>query len=182
MTTARLVYVVGQPGAGKSTLMAALTREYHRTQVEGPVPHDILTHPVTGAVVGAEMGRRRETFSGTDALASSIITQAVPWIQHVPYTLLLGEGARLGNQRFLLAARGAGYCVTLALVDHELAETWREARSNVLQRTQNEAWVRGRHSASVNLARAMESHSVQVVRGHPDALLPVLKEIVSECA
>lgn len=172
----RLIYLVGQPGSGKTSLMRRLTAGYERLPVDGPVPHDQLFEGVTGAVTHAEIGRQRGDFSGTDALASAIIDRAVPWIGAKPYPILLGEGARLGNKRFLGAAVDAGYVVVLAVLDHPQAEEWREIRSKQLGKFQNAGWVKGRLTASRNLAEDPPD-GVAVVRGHPDELYQGLLSI-----
>jgi hypothetical protein len=181
--THRMIYLAGQPGAGKSTLMTALTAPFNRHKIapneDYPVAHDVLTDSRDGSIIGAELGIRRETFSGTDALPSAIIDKAVPWIATRPYRLLLAEGARLANKRFLEAAIDAGYDVTLALLDHDQAEDWRDIRSKQLKREQNESWVRGRLSASRNLADALKGKA-RVLRGHPDALRQGLEEIIAD--
>jgi len=176
--THRMIYLVGQPGAGKSTLMHTLLGRFDLLAREEPVPHMCLIDRTTGTIVGAEIGRRREAFSGTDALASAIIDKAVPWVLSRPYPLLVAEGARLGNKRFLESAIEAGYDVTLGLLDHDQAEEWRAIRSKQLKRTQNESWVTGRRSASRNLAKAMEGKA-RVLTGHPDELRPALAEIIA---
>lgn len=184
--TNRLVYLVGQPGAGKSQLMAKLTEGLVRLPFEPPevlVAHDLLVDKVTGAEVGAEIGKRRELFAGTDALPSSVIDKAIPWLSVAPYGLLLAEGARLANKRFLYAALNAGYQVTLALLDHPDADTWRKRRAKAIGREQNPSWVKGRLSASRNLAEIFEkigdAEPVTVLRGHPDELYDQLKAVIS---
>jgi len=177
----RLIYLAGGPGSGKSTLMAALTSRYDRMPCyRDKPPHDVLVDRGTGAAVGAEIGRRRASFGGTDALASTIINTAVPWVESKPYPLILAEGARLACQRFLLAAT-ATYDVTLALLDHPQAEGWRVARSQANNRFQNEAWVRGRISASRNLADKLDGRErITVLRGHPDDLQPILAGLLAD--
>ncbi|AGT12741.1 adenylate kinase [Mycobacterium phage Phelemich] len=177
--TYRMIYLVGQPGSGKSTLMAELTRPYDLLVREETVPHLGLIDRTTGEVIGAEIGKRRDSFSGTDALASAIIDKAVPWVSTRPYEMLLAEGARLANARFLDAAIAAGYDLTVALLDHDQAEEWRLARSRKLKRVQNESWVKGRLSASRNLADAMKGKA-RVLRGHPDQLRQGLQEIIAD--
>lgn len=179
--TTRLIYLVGQPGSGKSVLMAKLTAPFGRGPVDtslnvecGCVAHDMLVDKTTGEVIGAEIGKRRELFSGTDALPSSIIEKAIPWIEAEPYPLLLAEGARLANIRFIKAALTC-YHVTLALLDHSDADAWRKRRAKLIGREQNPAWVKGRLSASRNLADQLEGTAgVTVLRGHPDELYPQL--------
>ena len=181
--TKRLVYLVGQPGSGKSTLMAELTKGFDRLPVEPPgvpVAHDRLVSRITGEVVGAEIGKRRDLFSGTDALPSSVIDKAVPWVQRAPYPLLLAEGARLGNRRFIMEASQV-YQVTLALLDHDEQEAWRRQRSKQIGRIQNDSWVKGRLSASRNLADQVAGRlNIDVLRGHPSELIEELRAIVSE--
>ena len=193
--TPRMIYLVGQPGSGKSTLMAGLTKGLVRVTLDAdrePVPHDQLVDRVTGEVVGAEIGKQRGAFSGTDALASSIIDKAVPWVQSQPYDLLLAEGARLANKRFIQASADAGYAVMLGLLDHDAAEGWRKKRSKALGREQNPSWVKGRLTASRRLADAYpsalvvagaviapEPGKVAVLKGHPDELERVLAAFMS---
>jgi hypothetical protein len=178
MTTPRLHYLIGAPGAGKSTLMAKLTDPFDRLLVpspDAPVAHDQLRLRGTSEVVGAELGVQRGLFSGTDALPSSIIEKAIPWVQTRPYDLLLGEGARLANKRFLLAARDAGYELIVALLDHKDRPAWHAARQEQIGREQNPSWVQGRVTASHNLAEQLGQQAngpagLIVLAGHPDQL------------
>ncbi|QGH75255.1 terminase small subunit [Mycobacterium phage Quesadilla] len=187
--TNRLIYLTGQPGSGKSALMARLTEGFDRIAIappETPVAHDQLVRKVPGGyddgtieIIGAELGKRRELFGGTDALPSSIIEKAVPWVEDAPYRLILGEGSRLSNKRFLLAGVRGGYEVTLVLLDHPSAEEWRLERSQEIGRTQDASWVQGRLTASRNLATWAEEQALDVMRGHPDELLGSLQELIS---
>ncbi|QHB37309.1 terminase small subunit [Mycobacterium phage BirdsNest] len=176
--TDRLIYLIGAPGSGKSTLMARLTSHLEREpQTGGPVAHDLLRF-LDGVVAGAEIGRRRELFGGTDALPASIIEKAIPWVQSRPYELLLAEGARLANQRFLMAAREAGYEVHLAHLDHPDVEEWRAKRSEEIGKVQDASWVKGRTTASAKLAEHFVRHpelGVRVYNGHPDRLIEELE-------
>lgn len=173
MAEDRLVYIVGEPGAGKSTLMAALTEGWERHELPGQPKRDLLIDGTDTKAV--ELGRRRPGgFSGTDALSSTVINSAEPWLFRHEAPLVLGEGARLGNARFLSAAVQAGYETLLVLLDHSEARRWRTSREAVLGRQQNPTWVKGRRTASLRLAESPPA-GVHVLRGHPDDLLPRLR-------
>ncbi|QWY84351.1 adenylate kinase [Mycobacterium phage Knocker] len=182
--THRLVYVVGPPGSGKSTLMARLTEEFQRVPAivpdHGPVAHDEFLDADGNPIDAAELGVQRGLFSGTDALPSSVIDKAVPWLFEKPYRLILAEGARLANKRFLSAAVEAGYEVVLAVLAHDDAEAWRKRRAKAIGRDQNPSWVKGRVTATANLATwACDQPGIDVVTGHPDAVFESLASVVS---
>ncbi|WAB09180.1 adenylate kinase [Gordonia phage LittleMunchkin] len=169
----RLVYLIGQPGSGKTTLMSRITNNAARVHTPHPVPRDLLVNPTSGSVFAVELGRQRPGgFSGTDALASTAINAAEPWLRtQIETDLVLAEGARLANVRFLKAAEESGYRVLLVLLDHDDAEAWRESRSAEIGKHQNASWVKGRLTASRNLASAA-NEAWTVMRGHPNELYP----------
>ncbi len=150
-----LVYVSGAPGSGKSTLMAHLTRACPRDTRLTPFAHDVLHLPAGDGSTAVELGRRRETFSGTDALSMSVQPRAVAFLTEWPGTLLLGEGDRLANMNFLGAAWRAGYTVHLIhlhtpqeLLDERCAERGSE---------QNPQWRAGRVTKAIRLAATAEA-------------------------
>jgi hypothetical protein len=127
-----------------------------------------------------EMGRCRTHFAGTDALGQSVITAAIPWIvAQREADLVFGEGARLGNRRFLATAAAAGYAVLLAHLDHPYVDQWRSERAQTLGREQNPSWVAGRATAARNLA-ADPPPGVTVVSGHPDILSYEISTLIHE--
>lgn len=152
--TITLVYMVGAPGAGKSTAMRAATAGLVRTPmpVQPYIARDALFD--NGRFVGVELGAQRPEFSGTDALAMNAITRAVRYLTDLPEQppVIVGEGARLGNARFLTAAVDAGMDVTLLHLDNPDAQQWAATRAQRLGKEQNAAWAQGRATASVRLA------------------------------
>ena len=170
-----LVYLCGPPGAGKSTLMAALTAGIDRHPTAEPVPHDCLA-----GGLAAELGVRREGgFPGTDGLSMSIQPKAIAWIAGKPYPLILGEGQRLANKGFLYAAMGAGYTVTLVHLD--AAQAVLDGRCAARGSRQSPAWRRGAATRARKLADAMELDA-EVIRldavGFPDQLAAHLTKVV----
>ncbi len=166
MSDLRLVYLSGEPGVGKSTLMARLTEPYARYP-QPPEPRiaparDLLIMAgISRAPMAVELGRRRDTFAGTDALPSAVIGDACAYLSvralgEAP--LVLAEGARLACRRFLTCAVDAGWQVTLVhLYGQQLAAMRRAQRATALgKREQDERWVKGRATAARNLANGAE--------------------------
>lgn len=146
-----LLYLVGPPGVGKSTVMAELTSRCGREQSLQPFAHDVLVRQ--DREVGVELGRRRASFSGTDALGMSVQPRAVEWIASRPHRLVLGEGARLGTVGFLTAARTAGYRVLL--VHLSAPEDVLERRRALRGSRQSPSWMQGAETRAQRLADRM---------------------------
>lgn len=163
-----LLYVSGPPGAGKSTLLDRLTTGCEREPGATGIPHDVLRDPRRpGEVVALEMGVRRAQFSGTDALSMSIQPQASAWLAEHPARLVLGEGDRLANLKFLTAAEHAHVTVTLvnlAASDELLEQRWAERQH------QDATWRAGRVSKARRLADQWETYGGTVIT--LDAALP----------
>ena len=161
----RLIYVVGAPGSGKSTLMGALIPgDWLRVFRDDPrMPRTELFHG--DRLIGAELGRHRASFSGTDALAMNIHPVACRWIASAPHPVIFGEGQRLGTRGFLEAATGAGRTVDLVWLDppEELCRLRREARGS----RQNPQWVKAATTRATRLAQAAaEMPGVRLHRLH----------------
>lgn len=158
-----LLYLAGPPGVGKSTLMAALTERCDRVSMAQPFSHDLLMRRGDFTPVAVELGKRRESFSGTDSLGMSVQPKAVEWIATKPHPLILGEGSRLGTVGFLMAARNSGYKVMLVHLEADAA-TLAKRR---LQRgsKQNEQWMRGAETRARRLTERMSMDAdVHVIR------------------
>lgn len=161
----RLVYFVGPPGVGKSTLMEALTARCTRQGETKPFAHDYLYRDTTPIAI--ELGKRREAFSGTDALSMSVQPKAVEWLSSNKKPLVLGEGARLGTYGFLTAAKAAGYDVTL--VHLTAPEEALEARRRKRGSNQKATWVKGATSRAKRIFEqmAMDADRVLLAASHP---------------
>jgi len=168
----RLVYLSGEPGVGKSTLMRQLTAGLlrHSLPADDDAPaRDLLLTPRSRRVLAVELGRARDAFSGTDALPSAVIAAAERYVRdgraRDEAPLLLAEGARLACRRFLTAAVAGGWQVTLVhLRGEHLAAERRATRAATLGRPpQNPAWVKGRRTAAANLARDAQAWGVRLV-------------------
>ena len=98
----RLVYLIGAPGAGKTTLMAEALGEPSGAQAS-PIPH--LLYP-SGVV---QIGAVRDAFAGTDALSMNIQPDVLRWLESRPGQVVVGEGDRLSNGGFFAGVAWAGY-------------------------------------------------------------------------
>lgn len=152
MTTTRplMLYLVGRPGAGKSTLMAALTAGLPFVERKQPVAH--LDYG--GRVV--QLGRNREGFPGTDTLGMASIVTVQSWVSSNERPMvLLGEGDRLATPKFFDHCRAAGYETTVVGVvsPNDTVQQRRAARTDWHP---NEAWLRGRDTKAAKLCAAAD--------------------------
>ena len=99
----RAVYLTGPPGSGKSAIMAELVAKLGMQF--GREEHICRETTVQWLGPDAWMwGKWRDAFPGTDALGMAASRYLREWIEdggEMP-SLVLGEGRRLGNLRFLL--------------------------------------------------------------------------------
>ncbi len=159
-----LIYISGEPGVGKTSLMAELTEEWHpEPMAPEPGAPARIVYLAGRDPVAVQLGTsRRDGTSGTDTLPASAALTAVSYLQsgraRGEAQLLLAEGARLAHPRFLTAAVDSGYEVTLLhLFGRDLARARREHRASRAARPpEDAAWVAARSAAARNLANACE--------------------------
>lgn len=156
----RFYYFIGEPGAGKTTLVEALTSGHQPHPQDTPVPHIVYGD---GGI--AQIGRTRGEFAGTDALAMNIQPKVVEWLQQQPYSVLFAEGDRLANDKFFQAVIDAGYELRIIMCEPAaaIAADRRRARAFALRRSeQNPQWLKGRQSKVINLARIWKGLTLRV--------------------
>ncbi len=138
------VYLIGEPGVGKTTVMGELCAPYvvgEAARLRGQLWGEPLTG---GRWTGVRLGRSRGTFSGTDALGMSVNPDAVAWAAEddLPQ-IIFGEGARLANERFLLTLAARTDLLLVLLTASNAPERRRKRGTE-----QNPSWVKGRATAS----------------------------------
>lgn len=146
-TPHRLVYLVGEPGVGKSTVMARATDTWQRFCHCDHPRRELLHAPgsrqVAAVELGARAGRHHAGFPGTDALPMNTVVAVEEWLASgraaAEAPLVLGEGARLGVRRFLHAAMRSGWEVHVALLTSTHAARNRAERGS----QQDPAWIKG---------------------------------------
>lgn len=104
--TAHVVYLIGAPGSGKSS---ALLNAFNLLGWEESwVATQPFRHQMQGPVL--YMGSMDGDFTGTDRLSMSVQPKAVQFIKDNVGEVVVGEGDRLGNGKFL------DQCKTLDLI------------------------------------------------------------------
>jgi len=147
MPTSDVLYLVGRPAAGKSTLAAHLCRDLTGATYRKPFAHRLLL-PSPVVALGAD----RAGFPGTDTLGMGVAPTVLEWIARPSAPrLVLGEGDRLASLKLFDQWRAAGVTVTVASVevDDDTLEARRSARSDW---TPAASWLAGRDTKAARLA------------------------------
>jgi hypothetical protein len=176
--SATFTYVLGIPGAGKSTALAKATAHLATLPLDKPLKHVALLDPDNDhALVAVELGHRRPLFPGTDTLAMNIQPRAVAWIATHPAEHLIAEGDRLANPSFLDAIRNSDYTLRLVWLDTpaDLAASRRAARSDTAQ---NPTWLAGRITKIRNLTDAYETIRLDGTLD-PDTIADQLRQLLN---
>jgi len=175
-------YLIGSPGAGKSTLMTELTRGL--PFIEGKVGLVAFKHyrDADGRTVAAELGAPHPLFPGTDRLSMAVSPDAIAWVQAAPAPVVIGEGDRLATRPFLEAfAEACDGGFTLLWLD--TPENTARARSAARGTAQNEGWQKGRRTKVNNLAAALPHVRLdgtmrpEVLAEHARAASPALQAL-----
>lgn len=153
-----LTYIIGQPGAGKTTLMSAICKGASTLYTaDSPVAHRGMKgqHGLFSV-----LGKDRLLFGGTDTLSHAVAGNCEDWVEELSRcaagAVVFGEGDRLASRRFLAAAR-VHYRVLLFHLeaDDTLAAERRAERADQHGlRQQSASWVKGRVTKHANLALA----------------------------
>ena len=166
------LYLLGAPGVGKSTVMAAYlkARGWEMLRPHRRVHGKLVGHTMVsldGYPSGVYLGKHRPEFPGTDALSMAVAPDAREWAASIPtyaasLDLIVGEGARLGNVGFLTAlADVSRLTVVLLTASEERLTERRTARGS----NQTPAWMRGAATGARNaFDRTLES-PVAIYRG-----------------
>jgi len=149
----KTIYLIGSPGAGKSTLAKAFKGDLKITgKNTAPVKHETLLSP-TGQTI-TSLGWDKPPFSGTDTLPYTAISAIEAWLPTLNTDILFGEGDRLAVDKFLQLASKQGDLHLFYLNTNPAVATDRRqlrADQNNLKQ-QNPSWVAGRVTKHRNLA------------------------------
>src|ERR1700757_2983373 len=99
-----LLYLIGEPGVGKTALMAELVKGRSRRVRTQPFAHTVYE----GGLV--QLGRERSNgYGGTDSLSMSVSPLAIAALENHIWPKIVGEGDRLAHGKFFDAAKEYGY-------------------------------------------------------------------------
>jgi hypothetical protein len=144
----RCLYCVGIPGSGKSTLLAAALKGHLAVAAAKPFAHTV--YPNSHGTI--QLGATRAAFSGTDALPMNVQPLATAWLlsEAFPYTTVIAEGDRLGNDRFFTTLSAHDWYVSIVYLNTPDAVA--DKRCAERGSNQNEIWIAGRRTKVRNLA------------------------------
>jgi len=138
----QLIYLIGQPGSGKSTVTNELFKDLPFEQHTKPIAH--IEYPNS-----IQLGAVRESFSGTDAYPMNIQPKVVPFIKEADCMSFFAEGDRLANDKFFTACAAASIDLTVFLLftPNIIAAERRMARGS----NQSPTWLKGRITKVIRL-------------------------------
>lgn len=148
MTRLRMLYLIGVPGSGKTTVVSKLIKPTAGTQHQ--VPYVYYTEYAPGVI---QLGWNRETFGGTDSLGMAAQKHVIAFLEETKPRIVVAEGDRLANGKFFDAATEMGYELDIACLEvpDDVLEARRAARNALIGKAQNENWLKTRMTKVANL-------------------------------
>ena len=125
----KLIYLIGMPGTGKSTVMKKLLTSIGGWSRDKPI--DLLDTHVSGNLRVLGKYEESEVFSGTDRLSMAVAPKAIEWLSTNPDETIIGEGDRLNNKAFFEKAKELGelHIIHLTVSDDERERRYKERGS-----------------------------------------------------
>jgi len=141
----KLIYIIGIPGTGKTTLMRSLMSEIGSNWEEERVI-DLLDTEKSGKYRVLGKYKEGKIYSGTDALSMAVVPKAIEWIETKPDEIIIGEGDRLNNKSFFDAAGDDLTIIHLTVSDTEREKRYKQRNSN-----QSEEFIRATKTKVKNI-------------------------------
>lgn len=155
-----LTYIIGIPASGKSTAMRNALKGVEKGE-DVPQPFPFTWHRKKNLIV---LGKDREEFSGTDAMAYSVMPKVLDFIKD-PTTrpdTILGEGDRLANDNFFKGCFYGEWDLNIVLIDTPPAIA--ERRCFQRRSKQSASWRAGRITKVNKLVRRWRKY-ITVIDG-----------------
>ena len=135
----RLVYVIGEPGVGKSTLVRRTLEPLTATPERKPFAH--VHYYRESELVLTQLGAEDPMFPGTDRLSMGVLPAAIEFVNTSHSPLILAEGDRLATRKFLDAVEREVLLVR-CVAPQSVIEARRAARGS----DQSPSWLAGRRT------------------------------------
>lgn len=141
-------YLMGEPGVGKSALMAYIQGRYLGACLLSKYGQFTYREFGVGVVIA---GADHELYPGTDTLSFTAVRSAEDYISRYSPEVFLAEGDRLANDRFFSHLDEAADAFTIV---HLVAEPGvLAARRAARGSDQSPSWLVGRATKTANLAK-----------------------------
>tara|TARA_Y100000401_G_C8322545_1_gene226264 strand:- start:1840 stop:2412 length:573 start_codon:yes stop_codon:yes gene_type:complete len=174
-----VVWVVGEPGVGKSSALETLMNPFGTSLLESPKWTISPPYAFAGHYGGIEFGGG-DTISYTDAARqihdlSSIRGKLRDELVHTVFF----DGDRLSNETSFRLVEDASHEVLCVLLTCEASEAAR--RRSKRSGAQNQAWVKGRKTKSANFTTKFEPHQVLTIDTSNSSAEEVGERIANWC-
>jgi gluconate kinase len=125
----KLIYLIGMPGTGKSTIMKELMIRMGGWTIDKPI--ELLDTHISNNLRVLGKYSEGEVFSGTDRLSMAVAPKAIEWLSTNPNETIIGEGDRLNNKAFFAKAKELGelHIIHLTVSDEERERRYKERGS-----------------------------------------------------
>lgn len=169
------LYVLGAPGVGKTTLCRGLLENVSLATSSRKIHGVLVGHDFPG---GVYLGKMREEFPGTDALAMSVGPDAIEWVTtgQLP-DIIFGEGARLGYAGFLNALARA---TDLTVVHLTAKEATLDARCRARGSNQGATWRKGAATRAASAVKRVQGARIIEVQTDGLQAIHVLRIVRSQ--
>ena len=124
----KVVYMIGLPGCGKSTVMKQFMEQFDDWKQDRPI--DLLDSHISSGIRVLGKYEEGETFSGTDRLSMAVSPKAVEYVETRPDEVIVGEGDRLNNRGFFEACEDDLTILHLTVADEERERRYKERGSD----------------------------------------------------
>jgi len=149
----KLVYIIGIPGTGKSTLMKAfMERAGGEWKQERVI--DLLDTHSNGKCRGFRKYEEVGNFRGTALLSMAVSPNAIAWVNTKPNETICGEGDRLNSKTFFEAVGDDLTIIHLKVSDNTREKRYKERGSN-----QSEKFIQTTRTKCQNVLEAFGDRS-----------------------